>query len=94
MIEDLSLFMGIGASGFAEAVTVHGTATQAVFDTAAELVFGDVIGASPTLLLPATAVPAVADGSACTVRGGTYRVRQVLAEPPDGAFVRLVLVRA
>jgi len=91
MVEDLSLFMG--TAGFAETVTVQGTATAAVFDTASDLAFGDVIGAAPTLLLPASAVPAVAEGGACTVRGAGYRVRQVLAEPPDGAFVRLVLVR-
>lgn len=86
--EDLGLFV----SDFGEDVMVNAVAARAVFDAASELALGDVLMAAPTLLLPATV--AAAEGQICVVRGVSYRVRQVLDEPPDGALRRLVLARA
>jgi hypothetical protein len=90
MAEDLSVFFALG-DGMAESVVVGGVLVNAIFDQATELVLGEVLGTYPTLLLPAASVPAAVDGTACTVRATAYTVRQVLAEAPDGALVRLVL---
>ncbi|MBX3605369.1 MAG: hypothetical protein KF788_08860 [Piscinibacter sp.] len=90
MTEDLTAFF----TDFAESVTIAGAAKSAIVDTSTELVLGDVLTHAPTLLLPAAEVPTVAEGAACVVRGAAHSVRQVLQEPPDGALVRLVLVRS
>ena len=83
--EDLSPFF----ADFGEAVTVQGTAATGIFDTSADVVLGDVITNAPTLELPATV--AAAAGGAVVVRGVSYTIRQVLAQPPDGALRLLVL---
>lgn len=91
LTEDLSAFFN--PAEFAEPVVVGGVTVNAIFDTAAQILLGEVIAAGPVLEMPAAAVPAAADGTACTVRGAAYRVRQVLPKPPDGAIVQLVLVK-
>jgi len=77
---------------FGEAVTVNAVAARAIFNTASDVVLGDVLTTAPTLELPATV--SAAAGQACVVRGVTYAVRQVIDLPPDGAIRQLVLVRA
>lgn len=91
MTEDLNAFMS--TDEFAETVVVGGASVAALFDVSTELLVGEVLMVAPSLLLPGSAVPAVAEGTACTVRGQAYRVRQVRQEPPDGALVRLVLAK-
>jgi hypothetical protein len=91
MTEELTLFFDVG--DFAESVTVGGVAVTAIFDTESQVVLGEVLSLAPTLLLPTTTAPAAADGTACTVRGVAYLVRQVLLDPPDGALKRLVLAK-
>lgn len=83
--EDLAPFF----ADFGEAVTVNGVAAVAIFNSASELVLGDVMTLQPTLEVPATVAAAV--GHTCVVRGLGYSVRQVLDQPPDGAIRQLVL---
>ena len=77
---------------FGEAVTVNAVAARAIFNTATEVVLGDVLTIAPTLELPATVLAEA--GQACVVRGVTYTVRQVVDLPPDGVIRQLVLARA
>lgn len=88
--EDLSLYFS--DDDFAEAVTVGGVAASGIFSTSTELMLGEALVQAPTLLLPATV--AAADGVAVVVRAVNYVVRQVLAQPPDGALHLLVLAEA
>jgi hypothetical protein len=53
-----------------------------------------VLTAQPNVLLATTQAAAAAAGQSLVTGGVTYTVRQLLREPPDGAFTRLVLVRA
>lgn len=85
--EDLTVFF----AEFGEAVTVNGAAAVGIFDTASEVVLGDVVTTAPTLELPATVSAAV--GQAVVVRGVSYTVRQVVSQPPDGALRVLVLAQ-
>lgn len=55
--------------------------------------FGDGVVVDTSLLVVAEDVPTVADASAVTIGSTAYKVRQVLPEPPDGALLRLPLVR-
>lgn len=90
--EDLSAFFDVD-HGDATPCTVQGVAAAGIYDEATELALGEALVVAPTLLLPATVV--AAEGGAVTVSGrGSYRVRQVLKLPPDGALQRLVLARA
>lgn len=91
MTEDLSVFFD--PAEFAESVVVGAVTCNAIFDQAAQVLVGEVIVTAPTLTLPAASVPAVAEGTPCTVRAQAYRVRQVLPQAPDGAIVLLVLAR-
>ena len=86
--EDLTPFF----ADFGEAVTVNAVAARAIFNTASEVVLGDVITTAPTLELPASV--SAAAGQACVVRGASYTVRQVVDLPPDGVIRQLVLARA
>lgn len=79
---------------FAELVVVNGLAVQAIFDQSTEVALGEVFTLGPSLRLPASAVPGVAEGQACTVRSAAYQIREVLQLPPDGALLRLVLARS
>lgn len=76
---------------FGESVTVQGVSATAIFDTASDVIFGDVISTAPALTLPATV--AAAEGGSAVVRGVTYRIRQVLDQPPDGVLRTLVLAQ-
>lgn len=86
--EDLTPFF----ADFGEAVTVNAVAARGIFSKAAELVVNDVLTQAVTLELPAAV--AASSGHACTVRGVSYTIRQVVDLPPDGAIRQLVLVRA
>jgi hypothetical protein len=85
--EDLSPFF----ADFGEAVTVQGAAATGIFDTASDVIFGDVMSVAPALQVPATV--AAAEGGTVVVRSTSYRIRQVVDIPPDGAIRQLVLAR-
>lgn len=77
---------------FGEDCTVAGVGTVGIFDTSTDVAFGDVLTQAPALHLPASVAAAV--GDTVVVRGTSYTVRQVLAQPPDGVVRILVLAEA
>lgn len=89
--EDLSAFFD-AEDGDAEIVTVQGVDVAAIFNTASEVVLGEVLMHAPTITCPATV--AAAEGGAVTVRGVPYVIRQPLLQPPDGAIQLIVLAKA
>lgn len=98
--ENLSVF--VDQDGFAVACTLNAVARTVIFDAPSTPDFGGTITDEPSALVETTASPEVAQTlvldagdlpSQLAHMAGTYAVRQVLAEPPDGAFSRLVLVR-
>lgn len=89
MADDLALFLD--DPHVAESVTVDGIIVRGIFSIADEVVLDEVVTTAPTLLCSATV--AAQSGTACRVRGITYRVRQVLDQPPDGALRQLVLAK-
>lgn len=88
LAEDLTPFF----ADFGESVTVAGRAVRGIFNTASQVVLGDVISSAPTLEVPATV--SASEGSAVAIRGAAYVVRQVLDQEPDGALRTLVLARS
>ena len=91
MVEDLSAFFA--ADGFAETITVAGVAVSAIADFYTVTQLGEVLSIAREVQLPTSSAPNAAEGQMVIVRGGTYRVRQVQLEPPDGATMRLVLAK-
>jgi hypothetical protein len=88
LAEDLAPFF----ADFGEGVTVAGASVRGLFSTASQVVLGDAITSAPTLEVPATV--AATEGSAVSIRGVAYLVRQVLDQEPDGALRTLVLSRS
>lgn len=92
--EDLGAFFDV-AGGFADPATVNGGPHAVIFERDA-LVTDEQILAEYSVLLPAAVL--VAQNQVVVVQSGagagTYRVRQVLPEPPDAVLNRLVLVKA
>jgi len=89
MIEDLSLFM----ADFGVDATLAGNAVRAIVDTDT-FVDTEVATQQPSALVKATQASTAAPGQTFVANAVSYTVRQVLQEPPDGAFVRLILVRS
>lgn len=88
--EDLSVFL----ADFSQACLLAGASVQAVLDVQLlEDAETGVITQQQTARAPTSAVPSAAAGQAFVSAGVTYTVRQVLKEPPDGAFTLLVLAR-
>lgn len=85
--EDLTPYF----ADFGEPAVVQGASVTGIFDSASQLVLGDVLIAEPSLRVPASV--AASEGGAVQVRGVGYRIRQVLDLPPDGAMRQLVLAR-
>lgn len=74
-----------------EPLTLNGQAVTGLFDVAGEVVIEGVLTLATTARVPAEAGAATGH---TLLRGATsYRVRQVLPEPPDGALHRLVLAK-
>lgn len=74
-----------------ESLILDGTAVLGVFDVAGEVVLDGLVTTSTVALVLTSTGAALGQ---VLVRGSTsYRVRQVLPEPPDGLLVRLVLAR-
>lgn len=89
-LEEAALYFD-ASLGMAEGVVLNGESVSGIFEASTELDQGDVITTAPTFLMLAGG--AVAEGQS-VVRGlVTYKVRQVLPEPPDGVLQRLVLAR-
>lgn len=98
--EDLAAFLDT-EDGFAVSATVNGSAADVILDAPGADVFdGAVATTEPSALVRATAAPAT--GQAIVVSApnlpaqlahlaGTYSIRSVMPEPPDGAFVRCIL---
>lgn len=77
---------------FGQAATLAGSAVTAIFDT--DTVDADgALTQQPSAVLSAAQSAAAAAGQTFVTAGTTYTVRQVLREPPDGAFTRLMLTR-
>lgn len=98
--EDLSLFTA--ATDFGVVATLAGVARDVIFDAPSTVAFEGHVVDEPSALVASSASPAVGQPlvlllanipSQLAHLAGTYTVRQVLAEPPDGAFSRLVLVK-
>lgn len=85
--EDLAAFF----ADFGEDCTVQGAAVRGIFNASSQLVLEDVLITEPTLQVAATV--AAAEGGTVVARGSSYRIRQVLDQPPDGALRHLVLAR-
>jgi hypothetical protein len=77
---------------FGQAGALAGADVTVMFDT--DTIDADgVLTQQPSVLLTSAQAPSAAAGQAVVTGGVTYTVRQVLREPPDGVFTRLVLAR-
>lgn len=83
--EDLAVFF----AEFGEDFSVQGADVRGIFSASSQLVLEDVLVTEPILLVAASV--AAAEGGLVVVRGSSYRIRQVLDQPPDGALRNLVL---
>ena len=99
--EDLSVFLDV--DGFAIQATLAGVGVQIIFDApGADALDGEVVTTEPSALVKASDDPDVAEAIVITSGNlpsylshlaGTYSVRSVVPEPPDGVFVRCFLVK-
>lgn len=101
--ENLDAFLDVD-DGFAVAATLGGAPVRVLFDApGAEILGGDVATTEPSILVKASI--GAAQGQSLVIasgdlpahlshQAGTYKVRTTLPEPPDGAFVRAMLVKA
>lgn len=93
---DLDVFM----TDFAVSVVVGSVLIKGIKDTQSDVVLGSggagVIGSLPAIRVKASDVAArnIAIGTALTVDGTAYTVREPVSLGPDGAFVRLWLSEA
>ncbi len=92
MLEDAALYFD-ASLGMGEGVQLAGQPVSGIFEAASLVEQGDVITVAPAFLCAASAAPAAAEGQLLQRAGQSYRVRHVMQEPPDGALLRLVLVR-
>lgn len=89
--EDLSVFL----ADFGQACLLAGASVTAVVDMQVQVnAETGVLTQQQVARVPTATAPAAAAGQAFVAAGVTYTVRQVLKEPPDGAFTLLVLARA
>lgn len=98
--EDLSLFTD-PVAGFSISATLNAVARQVIFDApGVDAMGGEVVTTEPSCVVEAGA--AAAEGQSLVISAvpgqlahlaGTYSVRGVEPEPPDGAFVRCYLAR-
>lgn len=85
--------LGTFLADFGQAGTLAGSAVTVMLDT--DTVDADgVLTQQPSVLMTSAQAASAAAGQTLVTGGVTYTVRQVLREPPDGAFTRLILVRA
>jgi len=89
--------------GFAINATLQGVPLQILFDApGVDALGGELQTTEPSALITADADPDVADSLVITSGSlpaylvhlaGTYTVRSLMPEPPDGAFVRCFLLK-
>lgn len=92
--EDTAAFMDADA-GFAQSATLATVAVEVIFDApGVDVLDGQAVTTMPSCLITAAQSASAAAGQSLVVGATTYTVRSVNAEPPDGAFVRLMLTRA
>ncbi len=91
MVENLDGFLS--ADEFASEATLSSVNVLAVVDTESELELDGMIVQAPSARLKTSDAAATRPGAQFVCDGITYAVRQVLRDPPDGAFTRLVLAR-
>jgi hypothetical protein len=101
--EDLDTFLDV-ATGFAVVATLEGEPVRVIFDApGVEVLDAAVAVSEPSVLVKASV--AIAGGQSLVLAAedlppqlahlaGGYRVRVVLPDAPDGAFVRASLARA
>lgn len=82
-VEDLSLFF----ADFGVSATVGGVACVGIFDNVYAQSLGFTAGTSPTLIVKAADVPAVAQNTAVVVPAGSFTVTDV---EPDGTGLTLL----
>ena len=87
--ENLAAFL----ADFGVEATLAAASVRALVDTESVIELGGVVTQAPTALLVSSDAASAAPGQAFVASAVTYTVRQVLREPPDGAFTRLVLSR-
>lgn len=87
--EDLTPYF----ADFGGPATLNGVAVTAIVDTETVFEVNGVASQKPTAVLATSAASAAAPGQSFVAGGLTYSVREVLREPPDGVFTRLVLAR-
>lgn len=100
--EDLSVFTDT-ATGFAIEATLAAVPVQVLFDApGVDALDGEVVTQEPSVLILASEQPAagqalVIDAGDLTAASahlaGTYTLRSLMPEAPDGAFVRCFLGR-
>jgi hypothetical protein len=79
---------------FGGAGTLAGAAVVGILDKSSVIEGADgTVTQGPTFLMAAPAATP-APGASLVLNGVTYTVRRALAEPPDGALMRLVLTRS
>lgn len=99
--EDLSLFAD--TEGFAVPATLAAVPVDIIFDApGADVLDGAVATTEPSALIKASDSPAVGQALVLDAgdlptqldqHAGSYTVRSLMPEPPDGAFVRCFLVK-
>ena len=92
--EDVSIYMDPSLGCSESGSTLAGQYIVGIFDSSAEITQGEAISLAPTFLLATSTAAAAAEGQTLVRSGVSYKVRQVLREPPDGALTRLILTRA
>jgi hypothetical protein len=100
--ENLDTFLDVDA-GFAIAATLAGVGVRVIFDSpGVDVLDGQVATTEPSCLVPATEGAGVGETLVVSLGdlptqlahlAGTYKVREVYPEQPDGAFVRALLVK-
>lgn len=90
LTEDLSLFL----ADFGVSATLNGSAVTSIVDTSSLVELDGVVTQAPTALLTTAQASSAAPGQTFVASSVSYKVRQALREPPDGALTRLVLVRS
>lgn len=91
VVEDLSVFL----ADFGQACLLSGASVTAVVDQQLQAdVETGVVTQQIVARLPSSAASGAAAGATFEAAGTSYVVRQVLREPPDGAFTLLTLARA
>jgi hypothetical protein len=93
LFEDVSLYLDPSLGCSESGSTLAGVAVVGIFDSSAEITQGEAITLAPTFLLASSTAPSAAEGQTLIRSAISYKVRQVLREPPDGALTRLVLAR-